>query len=410
MKTRSCRKTAGAVSLFILVLVPPLYADQGSPPSKPDPKLVDGNTQFALDLYAQLRSGDDNMFFSPLSLSTALAMTYGGARGDTAKEMKQALHFDLESAQLHPAMAGLLGGLEAPKEKAPYQLNIANALWVEQSYGLLPDFVKLCQDNYQAVARPVDFKTAAEAQRKIINDWVEERTSGKIKDLLPAGTVAADTRLVLTNAIYFKGNWKEQFDRARTREAPFTLTNGKTVVAPMMGQKCHVGYMEQPDLQVVEMPYNGDALSMVILLPRKVDGLADLERTLNAQALGGWIGKLRAQELYVGLPRFTMTASYQLNPKLQALGMRDAFSQTAADFSGMSGKRDLFISAVVHKAFVDVNEEGTEAAAATGVGAAARSMPPSFRADHPFIFLIRDTRSGGILFLGRVMNPKASPS
>jgi serpin B len=406
MKNRAYQKTVTIVVLFSAALVVPVRADHDAPPAKTDPKLVDGNTQFALDLYARLRDKDDNLFFSPLSLSTALAMTYGGARGNTAKEMKEALHFDLDPARLHPAMAGLLGGLQAPKEKAPYELNIANALWVEQTYGLLPDFVTLCQNNYQAAARPVDFKTAAEAQRKTINDWVEERTKAKIKDLLAPGVVNADSRLVLTNAVYFKGNWKEPFDRAKTRDSAFTLIDGKSIQVPMMGQTSRFGYMQEPDLQAVEMPYNGDALSMVILLPRKADGLADLEKTLNAKALSGWIGKLRPQEVYVGLPRFTMTASYGMIPMLQSLGMREAFKPDTADFSGLSGKRDLFISAVAHKAFVDVNEEGTEAAAATGVGVSTASIPPAFRADHPFIFLIRDIRSGSILFFGRVMNPK----
>jgi serpin B len=407
MKTKEYCRVAVAVVLLSIVSALPVFADQDSPPSKPDPRLIEGNTQFALDLYAQLcKNNNDNVFFSPLSLSTMLAMTYGGARGDTAKEMQNVLHFDLEPSQLHPAMAALLGGLQPSKEKAAYQLNIANALWVEQSYGLLPDFVALCQKNYQAAARGVDFKTAAEAQRKIINEWVEERTNSRIRDLLAPGVVDGTTWLVLTNAIYFKGNWRQQFDRAKTRDEAFKLGDGKTIQVPMMGQKGQFNCWAEEALQVLEMPYAGEALSMVILLPRKVDGLADLEKSLNAKALSGWIGKLHKQELYVALPRFTMTASYRLDPKLQALGMREAFTPSA-DFSGIDGTKDLFITAVVHKAFVEVNEEGTEAAAASGL-AMAKSEPPSFRADHSFIFFIRDVRTGSILFLGRVMNPKAS--
>jgi serpin B len=318
--------------------------------------------------------------------------------------MKEVLHFDLEPDRLHTAMAALLASLEPPQGKTLYELNIANALWVEQSYSLLPDFVSLCRNHYRAVARPVDFKTAPDAQRKTINDWVEQHTNDKITNLFPPGVPDAGTRLVLTNAVYFKGSWKNKFDPARTHEAAFTLADGKSVQVPMMEQEQYFNYWPERDLQVLEMPYAGDTLSMVVLLPSKTDGLADLEKVLDAKTLGDWLGKLRNQKVAAFLPRFTTTSSSRLDHPLQALGIHDAFSSSVADLSGMTGKKDLFISAVVHKAFVDVNEEGTKAAAATGVE--AKSEPYRFRADHPFIFLIRDMRSGSILFIGRVMNPK----
>jgi serpin B len=413
MSITQCRTLAILITVFALALPQPAHADQNPPPPRADQKLVEANTQFALDLYAQLSkdAANDNIFFSPLSLSTALAQTYAGARGNTAKEMKDALHFDLDPVQLHPAMGALLKDLESPKDKAAYQLNIANALWVEQTYRLLPEYVTLCKDQYRAEARAVDFKTAAEAQRKTINDWAEERTQGKIKDLLAPSALEPDTRLVLTNAIYFRCDWKQKFDRADTHDGTFKLADGKSVEVPMMQQEGEFSSFRDKDIQALEMPYAASRLSMIIILPRKVDGLADLEKNLNAVTLGSWIarlyiGRLEQDDVFVRLPRFTMTISYQLNPKLQAMGMRDAFS-AKADFSGMSGKSDLFISEVIQKAFVDVNEEGTKAAAAGAVGEPVKSAPLDFIADHPFLFLIRDLDSGTILFLGRVMNPKA---
>ena len=240
------------VALLATTLAHPAHADQNPPPPMIDAKLVESNTRFALDLYAQLSKDapNDNIFFSPLSLSSALAMTYAGARGNTAKEMKDALHFDLDPAQLHPAMGELLKSLESAKEKPPYQLNIANALWVEQTYGLLPDYVTLCQDKYRAAAHPVDFMKAAEAQRKTINNWVEEHTNGKIKEAISDGVLNPDTSLVLTNTVYFKSEWYEQFRREATKEAPFKIAGGKSVQVPLMSQTEEFSYLEQPDLQI----------------------------------------------------------------------------------------------------------------------------------------------------------------
>jgi len=369
--------------------------------------LVQGNTRFALELYEQLRSQEGNLFFSPLSLSTALAMTYGGARGDTAAQMAEVLHFELEPKGLHPAFGALLDSLDVSDQPdAGYRLHIANALWLQKDYAFLPKFLKMGEGHYKAGLEVVDFARATEAARQTINTWVEQRTENRIEELLKPGLINALTTLVLTNAIYFKGDWAAPFDKEETEDAPFTLADGKQVEVPLMQQTGQFGYLEDGDLQVLELPYGGEALSMVVLLPRAHDGLPALEKSLSPKRLAGWLAKLEREKVRVALPRFKTTSEFRLNKVLIAMGMRDAFS-AAANFSGMDNTRSLFIGAVVHKAFVDVNEEGTEAAAATAVVMlrAAAKPPPVFRADHPFVFLIRDTRSGSILFLGRMIKP-----
>jgi len=238
---------------------------------------------------------------------------------------------------------------------------------------------------------------------------VEKKTNNKIKNLIAKGVLDSMTRLVLTNAIYFKGNWHSQFQEDRTRPAPFTLLNGDRVEVPMMNQTAEFGYMETEDFQALELPYVDNELSMIILLPKQTDGLTKFEQTLTLENLSQWLSKLHKREVIVSIPKFKMTSQFSLASVLKSMGMADAFNQAKADFSGMNGKKDLFISAVIHKAYVDVNEEGTEAAAATAVTMRLTSIGPDqtpvFRADHPFLFLIRDNHSGSILFIGRVMNP-----
>jgi len=374
----------------------------------PDKQMVaQGNNEFALDLYAKLRQQKGNLFFSPYSISTALAMTYAGARGNTATQMAETLHFTLDQDRLHPAFQALIKDLN-PGRQEGYELVTANALWGQQGYGFLPRFLELTEKHYGAGLKEVDFAGDTEGARKAINTWVEQQTRDKIKDLIQRGILNDLTRLVLTNAIYFKGNWAEQFNQDRTTEAPFTLITGEKIDVPTMNQMADFKYMEEKHFQTLEMAYAGDKLAMTILLPRKVDGLTALEKSLTARSLRGWLKKLRRRRVLVTLPRFKLTTRFQLNDVLKSLGMKDAFVFRQADFSGMNGKRDLYISDVIHQAFVDVNEEGTEAAAATAVVATetAASRPPIFRADHPFIFLIRDTTTNSILFLGRMMNPK----
>lgn len=370
--------------------------------------VVEGNKAFAFDLYEKLKEVEGNLFFSPYSISTALAMTYAGARGNTEKQMGTALHFTLDQKRFHPAFAYLEAQLKAVQKKGDIELNIANALWAQEDYVFLKKFLDLIQNNYGTVLNHVDFKKTCEAARKKINAWVEHKTKDKIKNLIKPGILNAATRLVLTNAIYFKGRWKFQFKESRTKETPFWLSINKSIEVPMMTQKRQFGYMESDSLQILELPYIGDDLAMIVLLPRKIDGLTQLEADLSVESLNMWIDHLRKREVSVFLPKFKMTSQFRLGETLASMGMPDAFGENA-DFSGIDGTKDLFISAVIHKAFVDVNAEGTEAAAATAavisLTSAPSTPPPTFRADHPFIFLIRDNRSGSILFLGRIVNP-----
>jgi RNA polymerase sigma factor (sigma-70 family) len=374
------------------------------------PTLVKGNTTFACDLYARLREKDGNFFTSPYSISTALAMTYAGARGQTAEEMANAMHFTLPQERLHPAAGALVRDLSGGDKKRGYQLSVANSLWGQKNYGFLVEFVKLNQTCYGAGFQEVDFINAREQARKTINTWVEKQTQDKIKDLLKEDHLTPATRLVLTNAIYFKAEWETKFYRAATREGPFQVTSQRKVNVPTMNAMATFPYLDGGTFDMLELPYKERDLSMLILLPKKVDGLAEFEKSLTADKLGEWHSKLRASKVQLSLPKFKMTSEFELAEQLQAMGMTLAFDSRRADFSGMNGGSEpLSISAVVHKTFVDVNEEGTEAAGATAVVMGFTGAPPrkevEFRADHPFVFLVRDNRSGSILFLGRVVDP-----
>ena len=390
-------------------------AHAGGASSTDTRKVVAGNTEFAVDLYGKLRTGEGNVFFSPYSISTALAMTCGGARGETENQMAQTLRFNLPPDKLHPAFAALESNLNAVQQKGQIKLAVANSLWPQAGYEFLPDYLALCQKYYDTSITPVDYKGHTEAARKTINNWVEARTNRKIVELLKPGVLDSSTRLVLVNAIYFKGKWVSQFETNRTENQPFHISSDKTIDAPLMRQTHDFHYAEFPGLQVLELPYVGDDLSMIVLLPREVDGLGNLEAELTAENLTAWTANLESQEVQVFLPKFKSISEFSLSGTLATLGMTDAFIYGQADFSGMNGRKDLFIGDVIHKAFVEVNEEGTEAAAATAVVMMAGSMAPSnlppipvFRADHPFLFLIRDNHNGSILFLGRVTDPTPS--
>ena len=372
--------------------------------------IVRGDNQFAVDLYAQLdrEQPGKNLFFSPTSISLALAMTAAGARGPTQAEMAKVLHLDADLAQAHAHYHQLLEQWNAVGEKRAYQLRVANRLWGQKGYPIRPEFLALTRQQYGAEMLLVDFAQAEAASREI-NQWVEQQTNGKIKDLIPPGSLDALTRLVLTNAVYFKGDWVQPFDKQNTREEDFAVSAQEKVKVPLMHQQTKMGYAEEETFQVLELPYAGRELSMVVLLPKKVDGLPELEKAITVDKLASLMSKLHVREVNTYLPKFKLETSFGLNPTLEAMGMKRAFSQEA-DFSGISSAEALYISAVLHKAYVDVNEEGTEAAAATGVVmramAARRPQPiPVFRADHPFLFLIRDTKAGSILFMGRLTNP-----
>ncbi|UCE59787.1 MAG: serpin family protein [Phycisphaerales bacterium] len=367
--------------------------------------VVAGNTEFALDLYARLGSEDGNLFLSPYSISTALAMTYAGARGNTATQMAQVLHYPLDQQRLHPVLAELESSIKAAGDGSHCTLHLANALWGQQRYGFLDEFLALNQTHYGAGFREVDFVRDPEQARQTINKWVAQQTQQIIKELLQKGNLDPQDVLVLTNAIYFKGDWASRFDRKLTREAPFRISNSDQIVVPMMSQSGQFPFASHDHLDVLELPYEGDRLSMVILLPKQVGGLAAVEDSLSVENVRRWLGSLRQQDVRVSLPRLKLDFRVELSKTLEAMGMADAFSGRRADFSGMTGRRDLFIAMVIHQAYVDVNEEGTEAAAATAVKMKRSSLGVTFVADHPFLFLIRDKHTGSILFMGRLVNP-----
>jgi serpin B len=374
-------------------------------------QIAEDNNEFAVDLYQQLRVGDGNLFFSPFSISTALAMAYAGAMGETADEMKTVLRVTKEGEVLHGTFGNLISSLNKRGEEGAYQMSVANALWGQSGIKLLEKYLGLTQSSYGAGLKKVDFISDPEAARQTINAWVEEKTREKIKELLKRGVINDQTRLVLTNAIYFKGSWEYEFDEDRTRDEPFTLISGEGIEASLMRQQDRFEYMECEDFQVLCMPYVKHELSMIIILPREMDGITKIEKSLSADDLADCMDALVRQQVEIYVPKFKMTSEFNLSKPLKAMGMKRAFSAELADFSGITGARDFFIWAVVHKAFVEVNEEGTEAAAATGLVFGVTAVKPDeetipvFRADHPFLFLIRDNESGSILFMGRVMNP-----
>jgi len=376
---------------------------------------VAGNTDFAFTLYDSLKDDQNatapkgNLFFSPYSISTALAMTYGGARGETQKQMADILNFTLPRQNLYSAFGALQKQLVQKDKSCGYQLLLANALWEQKGEPFLKEFLDLTECYYGAVLNQLDFVNETEQSRHTINSWVEEKTSNKIKDLIPPGGVDEQTALVLTNAIYFKGEWKTKFSWWKTRKADFAVSAKDKVKVPMMHLKEDFKYYEDEKLQALELPYKGNEISMLVLLPSDTDGIRSLENKLTAETLNVLLSKMWMTEVDVYFPKFKLVwGAFPLKNALIELGMPDAFEPEKANFSGMNGIiGGLWISDVFHKAFIEVNEEGTEAAAATGVGIAAsiHIEPPVFRADHPFIFIIKDNRSGSILFMGRVMNP-----
>ncbi len=368
--------------------------------------LTDSNTVFAVSLYKELKSIEGNLFFAPFSISTAFAMTYAGARGTTEKQIAQVLHFDTDQKKLHAAFAELHKQVNGIQKEGAVTLYSANSAWLQQKFAFIPDYLSLVKDSYGAVLRNVNFKKPEKA-RKAINTWVEEQTKDKIKNLVKKGLIDKLTRLVLANAVYFKGTWAYRFDTASTHDAPFYLNNEDHITVPMMHQKTRFNYTADSLCQILEMPYTGGAVSMVIILPRERDGLAQIEAHLQADSISRWLSGLQKQKVKVYIPRFTMTGDFLLSKTLSAMGMPEAFSKRA-DFSGITRKTGIYISEVAHKTFIELNEEGTEAAAATAVLMREYSVAEEteFCADHPFLFLIRENESGSILFLGRVVNPK----
>jgi len=418
------RKTLAGVLIILVIIVaggllisrkrspsPGVKPEKSSGGSSGVANVVEANNQFAFEYYSHLKNRETgNIFFSPFSISSALVMTYEGAREQTAKEMQSVLHFPADDNLRRTEYLKIFNELNKKDKK--YELNIANALWAQKDYQFLSDYIDTVEKYYGGKTNNLDFVKDPEGSRVTINDWVEKQTKDKIKDLIPQGVINDMTRLVLTNAIYFKGEWVKQFDKENTTDEDFRINENDSVKVPMMqrtDEEAEFNYAENKDLQILEMPYSGEDLSMLILLP-KDDDLAKVENSLSIENLAQWKKDLKKQRVEVFVPKFKFETKYLMTEDLKAMGMPTAFG-LGADFSGMDGKKDLFISAVIHQAFVEVNEEGTEAAAATGVVMMLGALPgeetkiPVFRADHPFIFLIQEKNSGNILFVGRVVNP-----
>ncbi|XP_052678571.1 serpin B3-like [Crassostrea angulata] len=364
----------------------------------------DANKAFMLSLLKELPQAS-NVFYSPFSISTALAMVHLGARTDTLKEMDQVLHFDKMGKETHSAFGGYLEYLS--KKTGDITLKTANKIYQSMRFKPEETFMIECEKHFKTAAESLDFSKSAVASSKI-NSWVSQQTENKIQNLVPADALDALTFMVLINAIYFKGNWKSKFQSKNTRKMEFRNEKGN-FMTDMMYQKASFRFCHLPDMQInaLDIPYQGDKLSMLVLLPMAVDGLNDLEEKLSERFLNGVISHLREQKVEVHLPKFKMESTFELRPHLSALGMSSAFDENKADFSGIDNSKNVYINEVFHKAFVEVNEEGSEAAAATAVKFRTRcvQITQEFRANHPFLFFIRDSVNDVILFSGRFYQP-----
>jgi serpin B len=389
--------------------------DPDAAPAELD-ELVAGDNAFAFDLYQTVRSSDGNLFYSPYSISLALAMTYAGARGETASQMAATLHFTLPDDRLHSVFNALDLDLARRPEQASdvdkdqrFELSIVNSLWGQTGWPFLPEYLDLLALNYGAGMRLVDYMTAPEEARLAINDWVSEQTKARIKDLVPQGLITPDTTLVLVNAIYFKAAWQYEFDNSQTKDGPFTLLDASQVSAPLMSLEhpASLGYASGEGWQAMILPYKGGMTEMVIIVPDE-GWFTEFEASLSADRFDEILVGMEPKMVALTMPKFSFTSSYQLKDVLSGMGMPLAFDDQLADLSGIDGRRDLFIRDVVHKAFVAVDEAGTEAAASTAVIIAptAMLMPDvELTIDRPFFFVIRDVPTGSILFVGRAVNP-----
>ena len=369
--------------------------------------LSDAMNGFNFEMYNELGiDSDENVFFSPYSIFTALAMTYEGARGDTAAQMKNVLGFEQNDEVSLCSFGRIYNLLNIDAE---YTLNTANALWTKKDYPFLEEYLRFIDNYYMGKATDVDFTNPSEAA-EIINSWVEENTGGKIEDMLSSNDITPGTVLILSNAIYFKGLWLTQFDVEDTIDRDFEITSTEIVQVPTMvltGSEESFNYGETDDLQILELPYKGDAVSMIIILPKE-NNISSVDQILNNENLATWMDSMYPTDVDIYLPKFTYKTEYNLKEMLMAMGMDISFTP-GADFSGMNGYGGLFIEKVLHKAFVEVNEEGTEAAAATTVHVMESSIsepPKVFDADHPFLYLIQHKETGTILFMGKVVDPQ----
>jgi serpin B len=372
--------------------------------------LVESLNNFSFEFYDLIKQGkSDNVFISPYSIFVAVSMAYEGASENTYTEMKNVLNIPQNDSAIEASFGKIYNLLNQNQDG--YEINTANAFWANEEYEFLDEYLNLLEDYYMAEANNLDFSKNVEAANTI-NAWVEEQTKGKIKDLIQSSSLSELTKLVLTNAIYFKGDWQTQFNKDDTYEEDFNLSSGDEVKVDMMkftGEDARFNYTETQDLQILELPYSGNDLSMLILLP-KVNDIDSINKSIiNSDNLDTWRNSLSEQMIDIYIPKFEFETKYNLKDYLETMGIKDAFIPGVADFSGMDGTLNLFINEVVHKAYVKVDEEGTEAAAATGVVMGITSINPGdveeFKADHPFIFLIQHKETGAVLFMGTVLDP-----
>jgi len=396
--------------LCFIACVFPLVILAGNPQ-----EVVDGNNKFAFKLLHQMQPGvpGQNLFYSPFSISTAMAMVYAGARNETAVQMSRTLNFQ-PNGKFHSEFRQLLNGLNGGTDGS-IKLNIANGLWAQNDFQFLDAYIDLVKSNYNSELKNVSFTDDLEREttRKEINAWVEQKTNDKIRNLLGRNDLSSLTRLVLVNAIYFYGDWAEPFKKESTKTKEFSSMDGLKDTLPFMNRQGRFNYYEDQKIQVLEVPYRDNKASMVIFLPNTTNGITALEQTLDYKYYQDIVGTFQPDDVSLSLPKFKTDFKLELGRTLAQMGMPLAFSPNGADFSGMTGKRDLYISAVIHQAFINVDEKGTEAAAATavvmkvGMGPHPRNMKV-FKADHPFIFLIKDNATGSILFMGKIMKPGVS--
>ncbi|MEX0712623.1 MAG: serpin family protein [Pirellulales bacterium] len=379
------------------------------PKGPPDPEVIASTNRFALDLYGEMAKREQgNLFFSPLSISTGLAMAYAGAGGRTRSEIADVLHLSAPEPELHRSFAALRRDVHSP-DAASWRLLLANRIFAQHDYDFHPEFFDLLAGHYQAEPARVDFAADTAGARRQINAWVREQTRGKIKDLVPDDVLSGSTRMVLTMAIYFASDWDHQFETGLTEQAAFYIAPGKKVQVPIMHQAGYFAYFRGDGFQALALPYQRDRFSMVLLLPDEIDGLAELEAQLDADPLREWLAAMRREHVELFMPRFRLETRIDLGEVLKSMGVQAAFDPGMAEFPRITSSERLFISAAIHKAYVNVDEHGTEAAAADAwddtSADAGNGKPPVFRADHPFLFLIRHNRSGAILFVGRLARP-----
>ena len=366
--------------------------------------LVDSLNDFSFDFYNKIALNEEgNIFFSPYSIFTALSMAYEGARENTSLEMENVLNI-LQNNSPTLGSFGRIYNLLNQKQEG-YKISTANAFWAHEDYEFINEYLDLLKKFYMAEANELDFSKNVEAA-EIINTWIEQQTNDKIKDMIKPDMLSDLTKLVLTNAIYFKGLWDSPFNPKMTYETDFRLTTGEIVKVDMMGDPKNsvFNFSETEDLQIIEMGYHGNDLSMLVILPKE-NNITSAESRMNFENLSKWKNDLYEKDINVEIPKFKFETKYSLNNILQDMGILDAFIPGAADFSGMDGTKNLFISKALHQAFVEVNEEGTEATAATTIIMELTAIPDSFRADHPFVLLIQHKETGAILFMGRVTDP-----